>query len=383
MELWVIFAGLEESRDLCLREQNIYFAGFIDKVNCDNVKIIYFYHPDYLGSTEFITDMRGEPYQPVRRSLGEGGFFLNTPWGDQALRKSLVGFFSAGASLPRWQENQYAKSYTSFSSRFRFNGKEWDEETGNYYYGARYYNPKVSVWLSVDPMSDQRPSLTPYNFMSNNPVMRIEPTGMLDGWVEGEDGNIAWDADVSSQQDLVDQGKSGTYKGESGVGYNPETGNNVHYFEDGNSFEAPQMLADVEIDGGKMSDHARTMQNPYVQAVHRGQRDFLIGSSQVLQDVGDGVSLIGYGLTATGVGAPIGVPLAAIGGGASFIGGTMEAGFQAADGQYQDAALTMGFTAAGRFAPSLVRTKGVGGQILKQNVSIKIMGANRLRNSQK
>ena len=116
MELWAIFTGLEESRDLCLCEQNIYFAGFIDEVNCNNVEIIYFYHPDYLGSTEFITDMRGEPYQ----------FFLNTAWGENL-------------------ENQYAKSYTSFSSRFRFNGKEWDEETGNFYYGARYYDPKISA----------------------------------------------------------------------------------------------------------------------------------------------------------------------------------------------------------------------------------------------
>ena len=89
-----------------------------------------------LSSTEFITAIRGEPDQ----------FFLNKPWGDQALRKSLVGFFSAGASLPRWQENQYAKSHTSFSSRFPFNGKEWDEETGNFYCGARYYDPKVSVY---------------------------------------------------------------------------------------------------------------------------------------------------------------------------------------------------------------------------------------------
>jgi hypothetical protein len=47
--------------------------------------------------------MRGEPYQLVRRSHGEGGFFLNTPWGGQAFKKSLLDFFSAGASLPRGQ----------------------------------------------------------------------------------------------------------------------------------------------------------------------------------------------------------------------------------------------------------------------------------------
>jgi RHS repeat-associated protein len=112
--------------------------------------------------------MRGEPYQ----------FFLNTPWGDQAFKKSLVGFFSAGAGLPRGPENQYAKSYTSFSSRFRFNGKEWDEETGNYYYGARYYDPKISVWLSVDPLAHKYPHVSPYNFVENNSLMLVDPTGM-------------------------------------------------------------------------------------------------------------------------------------------------------------------------------------------------------------
>ena len=111
--------------------------------------------------------MRGEPYQ----------FFLNTPWGDQAFKKSLVGFFSAGAGLPRGPKNQYAKSYTSFSSRFRFNGKEWDEETGNFYYGARYYDPKISVWLSVDPLAHKYPSLSPYTFVANNPIMLVDPDG--------------------------------------------------------------------------------------------------------------------------------------------------------------------------------------------------------------
>jgi len=32
--------------------------------------------------TEFITDINGDPYQPVRRGLGEGGFFFNTIWGE-------------------------------------------------------------------------------------------------------------------------------------------------------------------------------------------------------------------------------------------------------------------------------------------------------------
>ena len=41
-------------------------------------------------------------------------------------------------------------NYGQFSSPYRFNAKELDGETGNYYYGARYYNPVWGVWLGVD-----------------------------------------------------------------------------------------------------------------------------------------------------------------------------------------------------------------------------------------
>jgi RHS repeat-associated protein len=68
-----------------------------------------------------------------------------------------------------------------YNSPYKFNGKELDEETGLYYYGARYYDPKVSIWLSVDPLAEVQPDKTPYHFCSNNPVNRIDPTGMLDG----------------------------------------------------------------------------------------------------------------------------------------------------------------------------------------------------------
>lgn len=87
--------------------------------------------------------------------------------------------FREGASLPRRRENQFARNYTAFSSRFRFNGKEWDEETGNFYYGARYYDPKISVWLSVDPRKNFYPGLSPYNYTINNPLGFVDPDGEL------------------------------------------------------------------------------------------------------------------------------------------------------------------------------------------------------------
>ncbi|MFV0505156.1 MAG: RHS repeat-associated core domain-containing protein [Bacteroidales bacterium] len=60
---------------------------------------------------------------------------------------------------------------------YLFNGKELDEETGLYYYGARYYNPRISLWYGVDPMFDKYPSMNPYNYCANNPVMLVDPDG--------------------------------------------------------------------------------------------------------------------------------------------------------------------------------------------------------------
>ncbi len=51
------------------------------------------------------------------------------------------------------------------------------KEIGNYYYGARYYDPKVSVWLSVDPLAHKYPSFSPYVFTGNNPIMLVDPDG--------------------------------------------------------------------------------------------------------------------------------------------------------------------------------------------------------------
>ena len=68
-------------------------------------------------------------------------------------------------------------NYGQFSLPYRFNGKELDPETGNYYYGARYYNPVWSVWLGVDPLAHKYPSMSPFVFTGNNPIMLVDPDG--------------------------------------------------------------------------------------------------------------------------------------------------------------------------------------------------------------
>jgi RHS repeat-associated protein len=68
-----------------------------------------------------------------------------------------------------------------FDSRYKFTAKELDNETSYTYFGARYYDSDLSSWLSVDPLSDKYPSLSPYCYSANNPVVLLDPNGMLIG----------------------------------------------------------------------------------------------------------------------------------------------------------------------------------------------------------
>ncbi|HBG70077.1 MAG: hypothetical protein A2W93_10085 [Bacteroidetes bacterium GWF2_43_63] len=65
-----------------------------------------------------------------------------------------------------------------YSSRYTFSAKEKDDETQYSYFGARYYDSDLSVWLSVDPMSDDYQNLSPFAYCANNPVMLVDPDGM-------------------------------------------------------------------------------------------------------------------------------------------------------------------------------------------------------------
>ncbi len=66
-----------------------------------------------------------------------------------------------------------------YNNPYKFNAKELDKETGLYYYGARYYNPRASIWYGVDPLAEKIPSWSPYAYAMNNPIRFIDPTGMI------------------------------------------------------------------------------------------------------------------------------------------------------------------------------------------------------------
>ncbi|MBR3558578.1 MAG: hypothetical protein IKN78_06880 [Bacteroidales bacterium] len=67
--------------------------------------------------------------------------------------------------------------YPRFAGTYTFSAKEKDTETGYSYFGARYYSSDLSIWLSVDPMADKYPSLSPYTYCADNLVKLVDSNG--------------------------------------------------------------------------------------------------------------------------------------------------------------------------------------------------------------
>ena len=65
----------------------------------------------------------------------------------------------------------------TWNTPYLFNAKELDEEMGMYYYGARYYEPRLSLWISCDPKQGKYPYFTTYCYALNNPIKFVDPDG--------------------------------------------------------------------------------------------------------------------------------------------------------------------------------------------------------------
>jgi RHS repeat-associated protein len=127
---------------------------------------LYFYHPDHLGSTGYTTNRRGR--------VNEHHEYF--PFGET------------------WIEQEG----DSKRPMYLYTGKELDQESGLYYFGARYYDPRTSVWQSADPILNkylptgdkehdqhlpgmggifETANSNLYGYVSNNPVKFLDPDG--------------------------------------------------------------------------------------------------------------------------------------------------------------------------------------------------------------
>jgi RHS repeat-associated protein len=152
---------------------------------------MYWIHPDHLGGASILVNSGGKVTN----------WYEYMPYGEMLMELS----------------NQ------DYNNPYKYNGKEFDEATGYYYYGARYYDPKRSFWISVDPLAEITQS--PYTYVWNDPVNYIDPTGMMGervggrpkDWYRDRLGNVSWhdsqDDEIIGKngEKLTRLGKEGSY----------------------------------------------------------------------------------------------------------------------------------------------------------------------------
>ena len=191
----------------------------------DEERRIYYYHSDHLGSARTVTNYRGDVHERLEY----------TPYGEL------------------WID--WKSSTDGDKTPFRFTGKERDEETGLYYYGARYLDPRTSRWLTTDPamyQGDYIPSapvndearkrngnlpgqggifntvnMHVYHYAGNNPVKYVDPDGLANVVVVvGESGgsganfDIAantWISENTGKDDVVKKLNASDYKNASSL----------------------------------------------------------------------------------------------------------------------------------------------------------------------
>ncbi len=122
----------------------VHGPGIDEPLAIEQKERVYFYHADGLGSITSLTDARGQVVQTY-----EYDSFGNM----------------------RYEGNHVKQPYG-------FTAREWDSETGLYFYRARYYDPQMGRFISKDPIGFAGGDVVLYGYVQNDPVNFIDPWGL-------------------------------------------------------------------------------------------------------------------------------------------------------------------------------------------------------------
>ena len=145
---------------------------------------IFYTHGDHLGSACWITSFDGKPIQ----------YMHYLPYGQLLANQTPYGY----------------------DERYKFTGKERDAQTPFDSFAPEVSRPitdNIRKWLSVDPLADKYPNISPYAYCNWNPVKYVDPDGR--DWYEA-DGEIKW-TELKSQQAMDEAKLAGKYLGEAAV----------------------------------------------------------------------------------------------------------------------------------------------------------------------
>jgi len=359
---------------------------------------------DYLGGYQYIKKTASEPVELQFFSTAEG-YVKNTPvsgtntysyvfnYTDHLgnMRLSYAKDTTTG-SLKILEENNYYpfglkhNGYNSINpvpeNRRLYNGKELQEELGlnMYDYGSRMYDPARAGWSNVDPLAEKLPGWSPYNFVRNNPINRIDPDGRTDFLINGEKRTIN-DGNDNLTVRNVSQRQFNRLERKFEHGKTPNYNRLLNKVTQKNGYQVSRVITPSWGYSSEYSveftSYGKNNKTPYSKHEHRGFYNF----AQGLQDSGSKASMVGYGLTLSVVGAEAGIPLATYGGISSGIGSLLQIGMDSYIGNYEEAGKNAAFFAGekligagvGKYLNKNMTDEGseLGKEIIKQGVGVK------------
>jgi len=140
-------------------------------------------------------------------------------------------------------------------NRYTYTGQEYLNEVDVYDHGARMYDHQLGRWHVVDPLAELYMGYSPYNYVLNNPISYLDPTGLgVEGWYMDESGQMQFNANIHSQGDMDIFGISGTYQFEEGF-WAGKDGFQSYYSENGESVQIIGALETVNL-MGKREDNS-------------------------------------------------------------------------------------------------------------------------------
>lgn len=215
--------------------------------------------------------------------------------------------------------NYYLSGY---NQKYRYNGKELVGSDLNWYhYGARWYDPCIARFTTIDPLTDKYNFRSGYVYAADNPVMNIDFKGMAPKGKESDEEMEKFERqkqavglsrgkknpDGRGPDWIYDQQKDGSYKRREGVAN--DGGANFHTYVNRDGTTHYYNQKENTFVTVKQSDAQKKLDN-YQKAVEQ-RRDFVKKTGEVTNNVGDGIAAVGYAFAPFTDGVSLGI--AAIG----------------------------------------------------------------------
>ncbi|MGW8123479.1 RHS repeat-associated core domain-containing protein [Roseivirga echinicomitans] len=183
------------------------------------------------------------------------------------------------SSAPLSKPNLYKLSGNEEQADFDFN---------TYDFNARFYDPILGRFMQIDPMADERNWLTPYNYVQNNPLLNIDPTGLVDStYVQQKDGSFITSYN-GTKQDVYHFTDGGTLY----LGDDPTVQSSYISPDDKKAMAKGLVEYANKTDGERIGEGLQVI-GDVTAAAGLIAAPFTAGASLTLTGIGEGVSIAG------------------------------------------------------------------------------------------